>query len=123
MVVNLRSIPASVPLGVVATGHFQSEEQECLLVESDGTPKGLISERDLRRIPKKQWQNTDAAEAMVPLHGAEAARPADDGLKLLERMEKADVDFLPVMQDGELLGVVGRDRLLDVGLESPKTKS
>jgi len=123
MVAGLQSIPAGVPLNVLATGHFQSEEQECLLVESDGTPRGLITERDLKRVPKKQWESTDAAEAMMPLQGGEVALPADDGLKILERMENADVDFLPVMQDGELLGVVGRDRLLDIGLEGPKTKS
>lgn len=118
-----RKVPAEAALSSLAASFSGNDEPECLLVEQDGRPIGLIGEGDIKRIPRKRRGTATVAEAMRHLDSLASLSPGDTGLQTLEKMEEAGADFLPVGRDNDVMGIVGRDRLLEVGLESPGTKS
>ncbi len=78
---------------------------------------GLITLSDIRRVPRDEWLQVPVSTAMVPLERMHVARPDQNVSEVLPLMARQDVNQLPVIEDGRLVGVLSRDaivRFLDV---------
>lgn len=77
------------------------------VVENDQVV-GILGVAQVRRIPRARWTSTRVEAAMVkPPKLTFLSR--DDGLKgALERIQQQGLDGLPVMEGGELVGVLTR---------------
>jgi len=84
------------------------------IVTGAGTPVGLISLHDARKVPRDEWSNTSVQAAMLPVDKIEWASPEEPVLGVLERMQKDDITEMPVMSEGHIIGVVARDSILRV---------
>ena len=51
-------------------------------------------------------------EVMTPAAQLAVVRPEDSMLAALQRMDDGDVAQLPVIADGKLLGMIGREEIL-----------
>jgi Zn-dependent protease len=88
--------------------------QRCFAVEDQGRLVGIITPRDLGRIPRDRWDTTTVREAMRPLqelHIVTSDTPVLDALKLVARN---DVNQLPVVANGALQGMVSRSQLVQL---------
>jgi Zn-dependent protease/CBS domain-containing protein len=73
---------------------------------------GVVTEKELAaRNPKKRPFAT-AEETMLDANQATVASPGQSGARLLEQMEAADVWHLPVVEEGRVVGVVSKEKLL-----------
>ena len=77
-------------------------------VVEGGQVVGILGVSQVRRIPQARWGSTRVEDAMVkPPKLTFLAR--EDALKdALERIQKQGLDGLPVMEDGQLIGVLTR---------------
>ena len=91
--------------------HIWPSGRRCFVV-SDGALHGLVSLSDLSRVPRDRWADTRVSQVMVPLERLVKAGPNEDAATLLQRMDTADVNQLPVVEGNRVLGMVARDRLL-----------
>jgi CBS domain-containing protein len=88
--------------------------KRCFAVEDQGRLVGIITPRDLGRIPRDRWDTTTVREAMRPLqelHIVTSDTPVLDALKLVARN---DVNQLPVVANGALQGMVSRSQLVQL---------
>ncbi len=81
-------------------------------VVQDGQLTGLVSLTDIRRIPREQWGQMPVGQVMVPrerLHVVAPRQPLSDAAELMGRYS---IHQVPVVQDGNLLGMISRDAII-----------
>ena len=84
------------------------------IVTGAGTPVGLVSLDVARTVPHDEWTNTSIQAAMQPLDKMHSAEPDEPVLTILQRMRTNDVNQMPVISDGRIVGMVGLDDILRV---------
>jgi len=86
---------------------MNKHEIGCLVVVNDGKPVGILTERDmLKRVlaKSKDPRKTKVGQVMsVPLIAVKPQSKIEDAATLMFKME---IKKLPVVEDGQLLGLV-----------------
>jgi Zn-dependent protease/CBS domain-containing protein len=88
--------------------------QRCFAVEDQGRLVGIITPRDVTKIPRDQWESTTVREAMRPVQELHIIAPDKPVLDALKLMARNDVNQLPVVANGTLQGMVSRSQLVQV---------
>lgn len=88
--------------------------RRCHLVLGNNELVGLITLHNVRTIPRDEWMNTSIQAAMLPQDRIEWAQADEPALKILERMQSSDINQMPVLSDGKVVGMVSRDAMLHV---------
>jgi predicted transcriptional regulator len=86
--------------------------RRCFVVTDSGRMVGLLTLHEIKAVPQEQWATTTAGHVMTPAEKVAAVGPKEDLLTTLEKMDDADVAQMPVVQDGELLGMIAREQVL-----------
>lgn len=84
------------------------------IVTGAGTPVGLVTLHSARAVPRDEWANTSIQAVMVPIDRVHSASPDEPVLHVLERMQKEDINQMPVISGGHIIGMIGRDTILRV---------
>ncbi|HEX4001658.1 MAG TPA: site-2 protease family protein [Candidatus Acidoferrales bacterium] len=84
------------------------------IVTGAGTPVGLVTLHSARNVPRDEWSNTSIQAVMVPIDRVHSALPDEPVLQILERMQKEDINQMPVLSEGRIIGMIGRDTILRV---------
>jgi Zn-dependent protease len=69
---------------------------------------GLVALADVRRVPRAQWSTVRVGEAMTPVEKLATTSPREDLSQALDKMIRADVSQLPVLDGGRLVGMLVR---------------
>jgi Zn-dependent protease len=88
--------------------------RRCFLVTTDSQLLGLITVHQVKRIPRDAWPHTTVREVMIPLERLRWVSPDAPLPEVIALMDESDVGQAPVVRDGQLLGLIGRDHLLRV---------
>ncbi len=106
------TVPRDLPLDRLVNEYILGTGQRCFFVTEDAGLQGLITLHDLKTVPRERWDEVTAGQVMTPVDTLHRARPDEDVLVLLQRMDAADVNQMPVIDDGHLLGMITREHLL-----------
>jgi Zn-dependent protease len=87
--------------------------QRACPVLDDGRLAGIVTLRDVQKINRAAWMTTTVAEIMTPAARLVTAKPADDAFEALVRLGRADVNQLPVLENGHLRGLLRREDLIN----------
>jgi len=88
--------------------------RRCHVVTGNGMAVGLVTLHQVQRFPREEWANTSIQAAMVPLSAIHWVTPNDPVTSVLERMQSEDVNQMPVLQEGHIIGMIARDSILRV---------
>lgn len=86
--------------------------RRCHIVTGAGRPVGLVTLHAVRTVPREEWGSTSIQAAMLPLSAIHSASPDEPALKVLERMQNEDINQMPVISDGQIVGMIARDTIL-----------
>ncbi len=67
----------------------------------------------MKAIPSSAWLTTTAAQVMIPLAKMKWIRPDAELVDALGEMDRDGVNQLPVMAGDQILGVLGRDDVIN----------
>jgi Zn-dependent protease len=109
---RIAHLPPDLPLSELVRDHAFSGEQRVFPVESDGRLLGLIHVSDVRKLDPAEWSSVQARDLMSPTAEMAKLRPEESAEQALERLRNGYTDQLPVMQDSQVVGLVGRGELL-----------
>ncbi len=84
------------------------------VVDGEERVIGMVSETETARTPKERWAVTQAGNIMRPVTAVATAAPDTDLAALLEQMDLSQQNQMPIVEDGRLIGHVGRTRILGV---------
>jgi len=88
--------------------------QRCFAVEDQGRLVGIVTPRDVSKIPRDRWERTTVREAMRPLQQLQIITSDTPVLDALKLMARNDVNQLPVVADGILQGMVSRSQVIQL---------
>jgi CBS domain-containing protein len=84
------------------------------IVVGAGKPVGLVSLQAARSVPRDEWATNSVQAVMLSVDRIQLASPDEPALAVLERMQKDDIAQMPVVKDGNIVGIVSRDAILRV---------
>lgn len=105
-------VPENWSLQRLADERILGDAERVFLTESLGRVSGLITISDLTRVPRARWSDTVVREAMVPSENVHTIAPDTTVLEAMRLMQEHDVNQLPVLQDGRMLGMLTRADVL-----------
>jgi predicted transcriptional regulator len=77
-----------------------------------GSGGGLVTLRAVQAIPRDRWHAVSAAQVMLPWERLPHVDPDTDLLQALELLERHDLQQLPVVLDGRVVGLASREQML-----------
>jgi CBS domain-containing protein len=102
----------AMSLDELVRGHILATGRRCFPVVEDGRLKGLLTLHNVKGVPQARWDSVKVEEVMTPLADLKAIGP-DDGLwPAMQEMTEEGVNQLPVIERDQLIGMLGRDRLV-----------
>jgi CBS domain-containing protein len=73
---------------------------------------GLVCLEDVRKIPRPDWETSQVQQIMTPADQLEVISPKQDASDALNRLSVRDVNQIPVVQNGHLVGMLRRRDIL-----------
>jgi len=106
------AVPSDMTLTRLVYDYLLGTGRRCFFVTDEGRLRGLLTVHNVKGIPQPRWDEVTVAQAMTPYDALKKVSPQDEALAVLERMDEEDVNQMPVVEEGRLVGLIGRDRLL-----------
>jgi Zn-dependent protease/predicted transcriptional regulator len=107
-------VPGGMPLSEFVNHELLRTGQRCFLVTQLDRLVGVITLHEVKQVPQAAWESTPVSSTMQPLENLFMVHPTDPLTEILEKMTIEGVNQLPVVEDGRLVGILGRDRLLQL---------
>ncbi len=112
MQTRLTRVDPDISVERLAEQHIMASGQRVLPVERDGRFLGLVSLSDLQRSERRAWGGMSAAEIMTPVSRLACVSPGDDAGEALAKLARREVNQLPVVEHGKLVGLLRREDVL-----------
>lgn len=111
MSTNVPTVAAEKSLSELFDDLFRTGRR-CFIVMGDGRMVGLITAHELKSVPRDQWPQVRVEQTMKPFEAMRWVEPGADLVRVLEVMEREDLNQVPVVSDGRLEGLVRREDVL-----------
>jgi Zn-dependent protease len=106
------TVPAELTLQELVDEQILGQAQRCLIVTRGQNSVGLITPHRVKEVPRHEWATTTAAQAMLSLEKFKRISPGAELWSALEQMDADGVNQLPVMTDGEVIGMLSRQDVI-----------
>ncbi len=83
-----------------------------LPVVHDSELVGIVTLSDVRDVPQEMWDATRVAEIMTPKENLHVLAPQDDVVQALEALAEQDLNQLPVVDRGNVVGLITRGHII-----------
>lgn len=122
MSTRVESVAPDLSVESLVRDRFMTSDQQGFPVVTDEEGcVGLVSFVDVRRVPQDRWAHTPVSAIMTPLQELSALRPEADAEHALDELARQDVEQLPVLDQGRVLGLVRRSDLMKwLALQGPR---
>ncbi len=106
-------VPPQLPIDTLIEGYMARSDQRAFpVVDGEERFLGLVCQRDIERISPEQRRTMSVREAMKPVSELVMARPGDDALDVLGLLASRDINQMPVIENGRVIGLVRRADIL-----------
>jgi Zn-dependent protease/predicted transcriptional regulator len=92
--------------------HLMKYGQRVFAVEDNGRCVGIISWSDVRKSDRRQWESVRINDIMTPLEHLVTTSPRQDAFDALELLGHNNLNQLPVLEQGQLVGLIHREDIL-----------
>jgi Zn-dependent protease/CBS domain-containing protein len=106
------TVPATISLQKLVDEYFLPSGLRTAFVTQGDQLAGMITLGDIRHVPREQWGQTPVDLVMIPLERLHAVSPQQNLNDVLPLMANRDVNQLPVVQNGALVGILARDAII-----------
>jgi Zn-dependent protease len=105
-------VPPDITVQQLVNEQILTGGRRCFPVAADNKALGLITLNDVRAIPRNLWDTKMVSDAMIPAEKMVAVGPNEDLVKVFQLLTEKDINQVPVVEDGKIVGMIGRDALL-----------
>lgn len=102
------TLPSGTMISAAVTDSFMRSSEHMFPVMRGDDFIGLVCVGDVRRAPQAEWETTPVDAVMTPLDRLVTVSPTDDVSLALRKLAELDVEQLPVLADGHLVGMLER---------------
>ncbi|MCI0489548.1 MAG: site-2 protease family protein [Blastocatellia bacterium] len=109
---DVPNVPGHIPLTEFFEEYLMQTGRRCFIVMRDDRLTGLITAHEIKAVPRDQWAVTSIQQVMKPFETMKTVGPDTELLRVLEIMQREDLNQLPVVSDERLEGLVRREDVL-----------
>ena len=106
-------VPPDITVEKLVNENVLTSGRRCFPVTSDGRVEGLVTMHNIRSVPRDRWGTELVRDAMTPLDSIKSVEPNEDLNVVLQMMAQDDINQIPVIYQGKIVGVVGRDNIIN----------
>lgn len=100
------TVPPDLTLRELVDDYFLQQRYQSYPVTQNNRPLGIITLNQVKEIPREEWERRTVADTMIPVDKGVVARPEEDMIQVLEKMEASGARRVLVARNGELEGIV-----------------
>jgi Zn-dependent protease len=105
---NIPTVPSDMALDAVVQEYLLRGSDRAVAVVGDGNLLGLVCIADIRNVPPDQWSAIRVSEVMRAADRLTTTSPDRPLSEAFEQMVRQDVDQLPVVTNGQIVGMLRR---------------
>ena len=109
---DFSSVEAHLSLQDFVHQYLLVSGRRCFVVTQNNNLVGLITPNEVSRVERDRWPQTSVQSVMRPLSQLQTVTPDTPALRALEIMSGKDINQLPVVTNGELVGIFSRSSLM-----------
>jgi Zn-dependent protease/CBS domain-containing protein len=109
---NFVTIPGDISLQQLTDDHILGQGRRFFIIQNGGGITGIMTLHKLREVPRTDWPATSVSKVMIPIDQMDHVSPDSELWDALQKMDEEGVNQLPVMEDGELRGVLTRENVI-----------
>jgi Zn-dependent protease len=107
-----RAVPPDITVAELIERHLLPLNRRAMPVTSNGRLVGIVTLGDIRQVPPEKREMTPVGTIMGGREGIASVRPDDTLAAALETLGQGDYEQVPVVEDGELVGMLTRADVL-----------
>lgn len=88
-------------------------DKRCFLVVNEGRVQGIVTMQQIRQLPRDQWAATPLGGVMIPYQKLCYVAPDTAIEEVFHLMTQRNLFHALVVADGQILGIIARDNLLN----------
>ncbi len=106
-------VPPDLTIEKLVNENIMVSGRRCFPVTSEGRVLGMITLRDIQKIPRGEWSYKLVRDAMTPIEKLRTIKPEEDLNTVLNTLSQHDVNQVPVVEDNNVVGMVARDNIIN----------
>lgn len=114
MTPRLVSVPGEMLLSQAVQEFFLRHPFHMYPVVDQGHVVGFVDDKTVKGIPSEQWENQRVLDVTASSPFDTAVAPEDDAVKALIVMAQNQVGRVPVVADGQLVGIISRRDIMEM---------
>ncbi len=99
-------VPPSISVHELVDNYFYQYHHRMFPVASDGTLVGCVTTKQVRDLPREQWDRYTVGDVLAPCSTENAIGPNTDAMEALSVMNRTGNSRLLVVDGGRLIGIV-----------------
>lgn len=107
-----KTVDPRTDLSTLVEHYLLHDKPTCVAVVQNGALVGQVDVKDVRRVKEANWPFTSVARVMTPASELTVLSPRDDASRALALLAEPELEQAPVVEGGELVGVVRREDLV-----------
>lgn len=102
---NPPTVPSSVSVSSLVHDYVMGTDDHAFPVVDSGQLVGIVTLEDIRSVPREEWDMRNVRQIMTPIDKLVVVAPDEDAADALDKLAKQDVHQLPVVREGQLVGL------------------
>jgi Zn-dependent protease len=102
------TVSSNISVSALVHDHIMGTDEHAFPVMDNDQLTGIVCIEDVRKVPRERWDTATVNEVMTPANRLVLARPTEEASDALRQLAMRDVNQMPVLQDGALVGMLRR---------------
>jgi hypothetical protein len=104
--------PSDITISELVQRYVFPSGRRFFIVADEGRLQGMLTLHNIKAVPQQDWGVTPVREIMTPVDKLKVAYPNQDAVSVMAQMDESDINQMPVVSEGRVVGLVARDNLL-----------
>ena len=114
MMSNCTRLPKELTVRELVDSYILHSNYQCFPVMDNDVIIGIVTLQTVKNISKDRWESMTMEEAMTPLSEMTSVNPDEEVFTVMQKMSAENVYQFPVVENGQLIGMVSRDNIMNV---------
>jgi Zn-dependent protease/CBS domain-containing protein len=97
-----------ITIDELVNAHVMRSDEHAFPVMENDRLIGMVTLDDIRKVPREEWGSRTVKEIMTPAEKLETVSLDDNSADALKSLSQRDVNQLPVMSNGRMVGLLRR---------------
>ncbi|RPI33111.1 MAG: CBS domain-containing protein [Chloroflexota bacterium] len=105
---NAPTVDPNIPVSGLVDQFIMGTDERAFPVVVENRLVGLVCLEDVRKVPRTAWDETQVGQIMTPADKLDIVNPREDANDALNKLVRRDIRQMPVVQNGQLVGMLRR---------------